>query len=101
MIRTRIDKSQRWLIIKIPLQTPKASKSGNLVIASSRGVKADEASINGKPIYAVANAWIYPDSPKPKTATAGAFGAVNGKEVSPALRKNRSASHPEERTKRA
>ena len=61
MIRTRIDKSQRWLTIKIPIQAPKASENGNLVIASSRGVKADEATFEGKPVYAVANAWIYPE----------------------------------------
>ena len=61
MIRTKIDKSQRWLTLKLRLQPPKASKSGNLVIASSRGVKSDEATFDGKPIYAVANAWIYPD----------------------------------------
>jgi hypothetical protein len=67
MIRTRIDKSGRWLVIKIPMQQPKASKSGNLVIASSRGVKTDEATFEGKQIWAVANAWLYPED-KPKKA---------------------------------
>ena len=56
MIRTHIDKSQRWLTIKLRLQTPKASQNGNLVIASSRGVRSDDATFEGKRVYAVANA---------------------------------------------
>lgn len=69
MIRTKLDKNQRWLTIKIPMQTPKPSKSGkNLVVASSNGVRSDEATFNGQPIRAVASAWIRSEDRKESRA---------------------------------
>jgi hypothetical protein len=70
MIRTKVDKNQKWLTIKIPMQTPKPSKSGkNLVVATSSGPRSDEATFNGKPIRAVASAWIPNEKPAESTAT--------------------------------
>src|SRR5580692_1782242 len=50
------------LIIEIPVQEPKLSRTGKtLVVASSRGVRRSSLKIAGEPVFVVANAYIHPD----------------------------------------
>jgi hypothetical protein len=52
------------------MQTPKLSKSGkNLVVATTNGVRSDEAMFNGQAIRAVASAWIRNDEQQDSKAT--------------------------------
>ena len=47
------------LVITMPLQTPSVSKSGKtLIVATSAGIKATTAEIDGKPIKVGVNAFI-------------------------------------------
>jgi hypothetical protein len=48
-------------VISLPLQDPKPSMSGEtLLVASTRGSVATDATVDGKPIVVVANAFIRP-----------------------------------------
>jgi hypothetical protein len=53
------------LVVTIPLlEKPTPSKSGKtLLVFSSRGVRPLSVEINGKPVYAALNGFIYPDAP--------------------------------------
>lgn len=49
------------LVITIPLQHPTPSTSGKtLVVASSKGNKQTEATVEGQPVIIGLNAYIYP-----------------------------------------
>jgi hypothetical protein len=51
------------LIIAVKVQEPKLSLSGKtLVVASTRGPRKSSLTINGKPVYVIANAYIQPDA---------------------------------------
>ena len=48
------------LVISLPLQDPKPSTSGKtLIVATSRGPKRTDVSVNGKPVIVGINAYIY------------------------------------------
>lgn len=50
------------LVLELPLQKPKVSKSGKtLIVASSRGVQRLAAKLGGKNVCVTVNAFIYPD----------------------------------------
>lgn len=47
------------LVIRVPMQTPTPSATGKtLVVASSRGNKATDCVVNGKPVIVGLNAYI-------------------------------------------
>jgi len=47
------------LIVTIPMQTPTRSASGKtMVVASTRGNKTTEATVDGKPVIVGLNAYI-------------------------------------------
>lgn len=59
MLTARIDEKAKKLIIEIDLQKPAPSASGKtMVVASSHGNQATEATIDGKPIIIGVNAYI-------------------------------------------
>jgi hypothetical protein len=59
-MKSRIENGN--LIIELPLEEPRPSKSGKtLLVASTRGVKPSAAQLKGKMISIVANAFIFPD----------------------------------------
>jgi hypothetical protein len=61
-ISVELDKSQRMLIIKLPLEKPRPSASGKTtLIASSRGLTTGSAKYGGRPVVVVASAFVYPD----------------------------------------
>jgi hypothetical protein len=48
------------LVITIPLEKPKPSKSGkSLVVCSSHGVQQVAVEVDGKPLYVVVNGFIF------------------------------------------
>jgi hypothetical protein len=54
------------LVITIPLEKPKPSKSGRtLLVCSSRGVRPAGVSVEGKKLYLVVNGFIYPEERVP------------------------------------
>ena len=58
------------LVITIPLERPKPSKSGRtLLVCSSRGVRPVGVSVEGKTLYLVLNGFIYPEERVPVGAT--------------------------------
>jgi hypothetical protein len=79
------------LVISLPLQEPKLSKSGKaLVVATSRGVRQSTVKLEGKSVQVNANAFIYVDGrdvskPSQQAATQG-----HGKGTQPYLGKTRS-----------
>jgi hypothetical protein len=55
------------VVIELPLEEPRRSASGKTqVIASSYGVQRSTARFGGKIVCAIANAFVYADSPKRK-----------------------------------
>ena len=62
----KIIKRGQKLVITIPLERPKPSKSGlTLVVCSSRGVRPVGVSVEGKTLYLVLNGFIYPEERVP------------------------------------
>lgn len=58
---TKAEKVGKQLVITLDFHRPKLSKSAKtMLVASSRGVQATGIRINGRMVYSVANAFIYP-----------------------------------------
>ena len=56
-MKVTIEKNE--LVIRVPMQTPTASKSGKtMIVASSNGYVATSAIVNGKPVIVGFNAYI-------------------------------------------
>jgi hypothetical protein len=55
------------VVIELPLEKPRRSASGKTrVVASSYGVQRSTTRIGGKIVCAIANAFVYAESPKEK-----------------------------------
>ena len=66
-ISIKTTKNGKKLVITMPLEQARLSATGKTnVIASSRGAKSDEATFDGKPIFVVANAWVYREDAESK-----------------------------------
>jgi hypothetical protein len=62
----KVIKRGQELVITIPLERPKPSKSGRtLLVCSSRGVRPVPVSVEGKTLYLVLNGFIYPEERVP------------------------------------
>jgi hypothetical protein len=62
----KVIKKGQELVITIPLEKPKPSKSGRtLLVCSSRGVRPLAVSVEGKTLYLVLNGFIYPEERVP------------------------------------
>ena len=62
----KVTKRGQELVITIPLERPKPSKSGRtLLVCSSRGVRPVGVSVEGKTLYLVLNGFIYPEERVP------------------------------------
>lgn len=60
-MNVNVTREENFLIVRVPLERPFASKSGKtLVVASSHGVVKTGVSYRKKPISVVLNAFIYP-----------------------------------------
>ncbi len=58
-MQVEIDEKTNQLVLRIPLQTPTPSSTGKtLVVATSRGNKKTDASLDGKPVTVGFNAYI-------------------------------------------
>jgi hypothetical protein len=58
----KLDRVNKLLVIKLPIEKPRPSASGkSVLVASSHGLQSGEALFRGKPIMVVANAIIFPD----------------------------------------
>jgi hypothetical protein len=70
-ISVDLDKKNKILTIKMPLENPRPSASGKTqLIASTRGVKTAEISYLGHPVSVVANAFYYSDRVDKRTSHA-------------------------------
>ena len=53
------------ITMSMVVQKPKPSASGkSLVVATSRGKQQTSATVNGKPVFVVANAFLEADAPE-------------------------------------
>jgi len=60
-ISIKIDKKKKTISIVMPLEKPRPSASGKtLLLANTRGLKTGEAVYEGRPVIAVASAFVYP-----------------------------------------
>jgi hypothetical protein len=65
MKNVKVDIRNKKLVISIPLEKPRPSKSAKtFVVASTGGVKHTDVEIEGCPVYINVNAFIYPEQEK-------------------------------------